>query len=274
MYIAMRYNVFFTFGSSVDMKGSAYQLALQHLMVGVYLSEFCLVGLFAIGCSKGAGAAGPLVLEIILFVGTILYHRSLVKAIGKLTISLPNDLLAEECNDKNERDNSVAEKGHQDVNPNNGNMNRAETNSDGSERTRAYQVPTSASLPPQQTGIKGRIQRFLHPNTYASAAVLSKRVLSPHLTEPVRPYTQQERDEAYMHPAMTDETPIIWLARDRYGFSRSEVKDSQRQIGEGAEVTDEGAWFNEKGKVEWDENNATNMPIYRDDRWTGGRDVY
>lgn len=282
MYIGFRYNVFFTLGTSVDMKGSSYAMALQHLMVGVYLSEVCLVGLFAIGASKGPASAGPLIIEIIMLVCTILYHRSFSKAVAKHTSTLPNDLLAEEYHDSNELDSF--EKGkHVDIShgatanngATNGNAHRTESSSLGSSTAAtAYQVPESGNPPPVEPGLKGKIKKFLFPSTYASAAALSKRVLSPHLAEPVRPYTQKERDEAYMHPALIDPRPTVWLARDRYGFSQREVKDSQRQIGEGADITDQGAWFNEKGKVEWDENTAVNMPIFKDDRWTGGRDVY
>lgn len=277
LYLAFRYNVLFTLGTQTDMKGAPYARALQQLTVGVYLSEFCLIGLFAIGTSKGAGATGPLILEIILLVATVLYHLQMRKSLQPLTTSLPSDLLAEETRDPNE---SELEKGGKPNYQNvahaphtNGAANRTTSDSDNSSQT-AYQVPDSASLPPEQPGIKGKIMRFLKPNVYASAAVLSHRVLSPHLAEPVRPYTKQERDIAYMNPALVDECPEIWLARDEYGFSRKEVNGIRHDVGDCGDVTDEGAWFDEKGKVVLDEERVTELPLFEDGRWSGGRDVY
>jgi len=276
LYLAFRYNVLFTLGTQTDMKGACYARALQQLTVGVYLSEFCLIGLFAIGVSKGPGSVGPLILEIILFVATILYHRQMRSSMRGLSISLPSDLLAEECCDPNE---SELEKGgkpsHRMGAPThtNGTEGRTTSDSDHSSTT-AYQVPNSATLPPEQSGIKGKIMRFLKPNVYASAAVLSHHVLSPHLAEPVRPYTKQERDIAYMNPALVDECPKIWLARDQYGFSRKEMSGIRQEVGDCGEVSDEGAWFDEKGKVVLDEERVTELPLFDDGRWTGGRDVY
>lgn len=221
--------------------------------------------------SKGPGSVGPLVLEIILFVATILYHRQLRSALHPLTTSLPSDLLAEECRDPNENELEKGKPGYGAGTPHN--EGRDTSDSDHSSTT-AFQVPESASLPPEQSGIKGKIMRFLKPNIYASAAVLSHRVLSPHLAEPVRPYTKQERDVAYMNPALVDECPEIWLARDEYGFSRKEVNGIKQEVGDCGEVTDEGAWFDEKGKVVLDEEHVTELPLFEDGRWSGGRDVY
>jgi hypothetical protein len=52
-YIAYRYNVLFVTNNTIDTKGLMYPLALQHLLVGVYLGEICMIGLFSISTPSG-----------------------------------------------------------------------------------------------------------------------------------------------------------------------------------------------------------------------------
>jgi len=67
-------------------------------------------------------------------------------------------------------------------------------------------------------------------------------------------------DEAYLNPSIVDETPIIWLAKDHMGLSTQMVLENKES---GLQSSDEGAWLNEKNKVEWstDEFEAK-VPIY------------
>lgn len=263
MYLGFRYNIFFTLGNNVDMRGTSYARALQHLTVGVYLSEFCLVGLFAIKIGDQPASVGPLILSIILLAGTVLYHIQMKKALAKHVITLPSDLLADEYRNLHGDEYDSTEKGHHAPGTSNG-IGRHASSSEDSEATK-YQVPRSADPPEKPSGLFGKMKQFLFPGKYASAALLSRRVLSPHLATPVRPYTPQERADAYMHPSIAAECPIIWIARDPYGLSRQEVEDTRREVGEGLEMSDECAWVNEKGKVEWDERNVAEAPIYEDE---------
>ncbi|KAK4962623.1 phosphate metabolism protein 7 [Elasticomyces elasticus] len=256
LYLAFRYNILFTMGTDVDTKGRAYARALQQLTVGIYLAEFCLIGLFAIGTSGSAASAGPLVLMIIFTIGTILWHVQLRAAVAKHVVSLPSDLLAEQ--DNGPQHNRDEEKGY-----NNGHATK-KVDSDSSASDE-YQVPNSANPPKPPTGIVGRLKGFLLPGRFASAAVISKHILSPHLANPVRPYTPKEREEAYMHPALTAETPIIWLPRDDFGLSKQETHACEREVGEGVEVSDKNAWVDESGKVQWDERELKKAPLYEDE---------
>ena len=51
--LVWRYNLIFVFDSDMDSKGLFYPHALLHLMVGLYLAEICLIGLFAIHLAFG-----------------------------------------------------------------------------------------------------------------------------------------------------------------------------------------------------------------------------
>lgn len=90
-YFAWRYNVLFVTDTDIDTRGLIYPRAIKQLFVGVYLSEFCLIGLF------GASVAiGPLVLMVIFTIFTILFHISLSSALNPVLYNLPQSLMAEE----------------------------------------------------------------------------------------------------------------------------------------------------------------------------------
>merc|ERR1711939_675358 len=255
MYLGFRYNVLFTLGTTVDTKGDCYARALKQLITGLYISEICLIGLFAIGSAgNGLVSLGPLIIMIIMLIATVIWNMELSNALDKHSRILPCDLLADEYRDDVTED--VAEKG--------GATNGHSKKLGSVTSTGLYQLPNSADPPAPPSGLVGKIKSFIFPSKFASAAVLSRYILSPFLTHPVRPYTEKEREEAYLHPALTAEVPIIWLARDPHGLSRREVDACRREIGEGIEVTDEEAWFNEQGKVEWDKTHPQKAPVWED----------
>ncbi|KAM5343532.1 hypothetical protein ACJ41O_012069 [Fusarium nematophilum] len=86
-----RYNVLFVFDSEMDSKGLFYPNALLQLIVGLYLAEVCLIGLFALKL-----AFPPMVLMLILFVFTGLVHFNLSESISPLLQNLPQTLSLEE----------------------------------------------------------------------------------------------------------------------------------------------------------------------------------
>ena len=95
-YFAFRYNLMFVSNVDIDTKGKIYPRALQQLFVGLYVAEFCLIGLFAIASGSSVGAVGPLILMIIMLVFTALYQLSLNAALGPLIDYLPRSMEAEE----------------------------------------------------------------------------------------------------------------------------------------------------------------------------------
>lgn len=90
-YFVWKYNLTYVFGSQMDSKGLFYPRALQHLTIGLYLAELCLVGLFGLNT-----AYGPMALEALFLVFTGLVHMSLRDAIAPLLQNLPQTLQLEE----------------------------------------------------------------------------------------------------------------------------------------------------------------------------------
>ena len=58
-------------------------------------------------------------------------------------------------------------------------------------------------------------------------------------------YTAETRREAYLNPAIWKPKPKLWIVRDPMGISTREIAETSKVI----EISDAGAWFDEKGKL-------------------------
>ncbi|KAM0723363.1 hypothetical protein Q7P37_000349 [Cladosporium fusiforme] len=261
LYFAFRYNILFTMGTETSTRGESYKRALQQLTTGLYLSELCLIGLFAIGVAQTRQSIGPLVLMIVFLVGTILWHIWLNRRLGKMEDELPSQIRSEGWmgQTSNGDHHTPATTTHQD-------QNGTHLASSEYDNAAAEKLPNPSYQPPAgKKSIKQRITGFLHPTSSAKEDLYS---VSDNLSSPLRPYTKEEHDEAYLHPATTSECQIIWIPRDKYGLSKQEVQTTKHTVGEDLiAMTDEEAWFDEKGKVQWrheDEGSLRNAPIWED----------
>lgn len=86
--------------------------------------------------------------------------------------------------------------------------------------------------------------------------------------QPEPTYTAEERENAYIHPAVSSREPIFWLAKDEAGVSKEEI-EANRAVS--IQSTDEYAWVNDKSKVEWEQmlnGEQVNPPdYYEKPRW-------
>lgn len=242
-YFAHRYNLLFVDSSVIDTKGLVYAKALQHTLIGCYLAVICLIGLFGI-----RAAAGPLVLMVIFLVFMVLYHMSLSSAIHPLLHYLPRSLESEETALLEAEDGTL----HSDVA---GNSSRgAFHEKNGAEELKQ----TKKSLAPEGNKKVGMFKKFLRPDIYCSYARLRKLV--PQDFAEIRYAPEVERD-AYQHPAVNATAPLLWVPRDEMGVSRQECFHTNKVT----PMTDDGAYFNEKGKIIWNEEETeARPPIYEE----------
>ncbi|KAM3527804.1 hypothetical protein MY4038_006187 [Beauveria bassiana] len=89
--IVWKYKLIYVMDSTHDSKGLFYPQALLHLIVGLYLAEICMIGLFALNSSFP-----PVVLMLIFLLFTLLVHMSISDAIAPLLVSLPQTMKIEE----------------------------------------------------------------------------------------------------------------------------------------------------------------------------------
>lgn len=225
-YGAFKYNVLFVTDAQIDTKGLIYPRALQQLLTGVYIGEICLIGLFAIAVTPG-----PLILMIITLIFTALFHIALNSALDPLLYNLPKSLEAEEESLRG----AIEEAAH------------GVRGSEGSElkEKNGDMATTHAAAP--TTGKPNFLSKFLKPHIYSDYATL--RQLVPHgLLDTDSMYPENVAENAYFPPAVTSETPLLWIPRDEAGISKQEVEHTSKII----PITDEGSGLDEKNKVSWD----------------------
>ncbi|KAI9728060.1 MAG: hypothetical protein M1834_007874 [Cirrosporium novae-zelandiae] len=247
VYFAYRYNLLFVASVNIDTKGVAYARALQQTLTGCYLSMVCLIGLFGI-----AGAVGPIILMVIYLIFFALFHVSLNGALGPLLFYLPKSLEAEEeaLLASGEMEEGLLGE-PQETN------GKTSTTTDGVQRTSSDDRTMVAKT---ETPVKkpNMFQKWLRPDVYTDYKTLRKLV--PRNFYDISYAPEVERD-AYYHPSITSPTPLLWIPRDEGGVSTQEVRHTSKVI----PITDEGAFFNEKGKIVWDEEGLEGRPpIYEE----------
>jgi hypothetical protein len=235
-YFAYRYSLLFVDSSVIDTKGLVYAKALQHTLVGCYLAVICLIGLFGIRV-----APGPLILMIIFLIFMILYHITLNSAVTPLLHYLPRSLEAEECALLQNESARISA----------ADSARGKDNYDKNEVDELRK--TKQTMSPGGREPVAMFKRFLRPDIYASYAVL--RTLVPQDFAEIRYSPEVERD-AYQDPAVNAIAPLLWVPRDEMGVSRQECLHTNKVT----PMTDEGAFFNEKGKIVWDEEETNGKP--------------
>lgn len=236
LYLANRYNLLFVFNAHIDTKGLIYPRALKQITTGAYLSIVCLIGLFGIST-----AVGPLILMIILLIFLVLFHVSLNAAIAPLLNYLPKSLQAEEDSLLGVED---GQSGAQI-----GAAARPVDSQSPDDMDKGLSLPAPHAKPNLFT-------KWLHPEIYSDYQTLRRLVPRgfPEITyDPI-----VERD-AYYHPAIASQTPLLWIPRDTMGISRQEVQHSSRVI----PITDEDAFFDETNKLTWNEESGR-PPIWKE----------
>jgi hypothetical protein len=73
-YLAYRHNLLFVANIVAETNGMIYYRALRHTMVGIYLGEMYLVGLFTVISVDGQRVSGPLILTCLLLAGTLIFQ--------------------------------------------------------------------------------------------------------------------------------------------------------------------------------------------------------
>ena len=230
IYLAARYNSFYVLTNNIDTKGAAYGKALQQLMTGIYLSEVCLIGLFAINT-----APGPIVLMAVFLGATIIYHLFMRQALKPLMLYLPDDMETED------HTSMFSKSDHKSY----------DAAKAGVPPSEAQPVAVNR-LSAKKAGFFGRIFDVRKFKSFNKAKSIIPNSKPPQ-------YEAEEAEQAYFDPAITSPTPKLWIARDEMGISRKEVMDTRDVV----PISDEFAWFNEKGKIVWDEERVLDVPVWQ-----------
>ena len=261
IYLAYRYNMLYVHDTHIDTKGGFYSRALEQLMVGVYLGELCLLGLFGLNIGNSVVSAGPTVMQGVLIVVTIIFHIVMKRKLKKLNL-----LSHSEQRDMEAGNAAGGDARHLEANHTRNGSRQSDqalvsgiSNGRTEHNARARkELVTPFAAPPKRSLFK----RIFSPHTLSVDQISAS--LIPRFHEPVPPYTRDEVLEAYLHPALAQRHEVIWLARDPAGVSKNEVAELRERFGSyGVDVTDNGAVMNEKGKVEWDDASVRQAPLWK-----------
>lgn len=235
IYLAVRYNNFYTLTNTIDTKGLGYARVLQQLTTGVYIGQVCLLGLFAINT-----APGPIVLQAVCLGVTAIYHAVMRHTLSKY-VQYPPDSMEDQ-----ERQTMFASKKRMSY----------DSSKDGhppSEQTATGPInklsQTKASF----------LTRWFDPRRSKSYEQFRNLPWEQELPQ----YTLEEEESAYFNPAIASPPPTLWIVRDDLGISTQEVKDSIEVIS----ITDEFARFEGK-KVVWEHGERVDfneVPIWKKD---------
>ena len=243
-YFAFRYNLLFVNTGAIDCKGQIYPRALQHTLVGCYLAMICLIGLFGIRVARG-----PRILMMVFLIICAVYHAALNMALKPALRFLPRthedeanaplrELQAEEgIAAKHTDGDTLTEK---DRVPSNG---QTATTKDSSAQ---------AAPPGKQNLLTKFLSKYLHHEMYNDLVPND----FPEIT-----YPEDIEQHAYYDPAVNAKLPILWVPRDAGGVSREEVAHTSKIT----PITDEAAFFDEKGNITWDmEGTEGRPPVYEE----------
>jgi hypothetical protein len=241
IYTAYRYNFLYVYETDIDTKGEAYSKTLRQLLTGVYLSEICLIGLFAIATANKTEAAGPLAIMCLLLLITIIFNVSLGSALeheeARLAYTDP-----------------ARGHGHHE----NGMRDESREKTDSAPLNGAH----SSDHAPRASRIPGFLRKIINPERNSLATLSAS--LDRYYQTPQEPLPVEIQKRAYFNPAVTSPTPVIWIVHDDMGISEREIRDTRKAVPD-LTITDEQAVFNEKGKVYWkgvEDGKAREAPVY------------
>ena len=241
-YLSYRYMLLFTAQPKVDTKGHSYTLSLQQMLTGVYIAELCLIGLFSL-----RGAFGPTILLGILLIVTIIFNVLTNRHFDPLEQYLPADLALDGSSNEDDEEApllSSAEEGELDA------IQR--------ENSRIHRISSAVRISPRVTG---PLARFFEPHIFASHGAMKKWLRDGEFDDDYIPeYSEEDIRRAYLHPAYTGQTPIIWLAKDEMGVSKKEIQDNEKKE---LKSSDEGAWIDKDGNLKWSVDDLEKVPIFK-----------
>lgn len=238
-YFSYKYTLLFMVVPKIETRGRCYTRALQQILVGLYIGELCLIGLFGLRKAKG-----PSIMLVVLFFATVAYHVLTNRYLNTLEDHFPDEVLSADGEDGEQSPLlAAAEEGQ----------------ADGDEPSRIQRLGRGARLP---QSVVSPLARFLEPHIYASHRAM--RVFLARTaaeTDPPPSYSEEDIKKAYQNPSLTSNTPVLWLPRDCYGLSKKEVESLAQ---DGFAAVDEGAWVDEKGEVDFERQDLRSLPVWKE----------
>ncbi|KAG7901625.1 hypothetical protein KL907_004295 [Ogataea polymorpha] len=252
IYIAFLYTATYVFGKSADGLGMYYPRALFQTMVGVYLGEIVLLGIFVVSKTWGC-----IVLEAILLGFTVFVHIHLNKAYDHLMTVVPNTVMRP-LDGVSETLSWTAPHANRQFNEQSlsscvdfkeqmllADKQKEEYRDSKVQNYKAFHVPSLVEGDDFDDRKLGPINRFLRPHKHYTFKKL--KAYLPHSFYDFPVEDPEWVKHAYDLPDRSAACPTLWIPRDPMGLSGKLIKNLHGAI----KVSDENSLFDKKGKVVW-----------------------
>jgi hypothetical protein len=241
-WFAYRYNVLYVYRYDYESGGCFFVAALNQLFTGLYVMEVCLIGHFFVTIGDGGrltcvpqGIAMVVVLAL-----TAAYQVFMNRTFRSLMAYLPV------CGDT---DGGVldASESRDECQPDRGERS---DESDIDKSPISEWLGGSSSLEGSRYEKDRREATRQPPDTATGCPAVERKGLNI-----VRIHESADRTVRWYESAPR---PIVWIPRDDYGISADEIRNTAART-DGIQISDEGAWFDDRGKVklEPDQNVST-----------------
>lgn len=287
-YIAFVYNlVYVMIPNKIDGRGRGYALTLFQLFVAIYLGEACLIALFVFGknwpcvvleavCLAATAAAHIYFKHKFLTLWDAVPISALRYAAGDSTYQYPmhdqgkKEIQIEGQNYWNGGNQlGLNENNHEQVLPqsqyadektgysdekalndetdesNRGLTSKNELDKSINDKAMTDKSSTEVAKPNVPVQPMSWFKRFFSPKSETFDMI---RDIMPSTYFNYIEYNPEFVKNAYEDPAVNDDEPHIWIARDDLGLSEIE---KNKAIQNGVDACDDNAIYNEKGKVEY-----------------------
>lgn len=290
LYIAYLYNFCYVYKQKTDSKGIHYPRALYQTIVGLYIGQICLLGLFVVG--KGWG---PIVLQIICIGVTAFVHvnmnasfdylndsiiplEAMLAKDGKSSTNSYKNVFADEDDSSEDIKELPTKYVMRKYNKNGAKQQDVSTVVKSIQTDFTYEQPNSIieenensiTTIPLLADISDTLvdensvpyyKRFFQPHIFKSYAYCKQKLPFSYMQE--EPIDEKTYIDNYRMPSVSAECPMVWLPKDQYGFSSHFIK---LVTSKGIDCTDLGGVINEKGKCEWIKGCEPGMePVVEDD---------
>lgn len=282
LFIAYLYILCYIRDPGVDSMGKNYPRAIFHLMVGIYLGEVCLLGLFAVSKTWGC-----IVLEAFFIGVTVLFHVQMNIAFDNLITVLPNTCMrpldgeSETLSWKNPKlipdkdlnywvnkssngNQFIIEEDDEDIER--GNNNKRDTKF--SQDTQLTSSPFNDKYANEQGGVQdvealinepllfegdrtalskpNFVLRYLQPWKYLTYHDLKDYIPNSYYEYPEDDGTDMNKHaHDYDCPDLSAKCPTVWIPRDPMGLSTTFIEEFKDIL----PISDVNTGFNEKGKM-------------------------
>jgi hypothetical protein len=252
LYVAQRYNMVYVVRFEHDTGGMLYPRAINQTFTGLYMMELLMVGLFLLVRDQHGNAVctPQAIIMIVAIFLTILYQYQLNASFGPLFRHLPITL--EDAALIRDRDFERAQARRLGGVTNAGDLERGVNLPEDIEMSTLTPAAATSEIK------KHRDIRRRRRHKDGEAQKKLADALYGDVCDKIEDLGADQRNilvqRAFMHPALRERRPTVWIPRDDIGVSDDEIMRMRAYGGKNIWISNVGASLDDAGSVTYDRN--------------------